>query len=77
LRAFPDGSVFLYTKRFLENLDFHGLATEQALQFPHSSLEFTHRPRAENAFIRVHRPQATPEHSPALSTRILLFASIG
>ena len=52
-------------KRFLENLDFHGLATEQALQFPHSTLEFTHLASADDIFIRLHRPQATLEHSPA------------
>jgi hypothetical protein len=35
-------SVFLPARhQALENLDFHGLATEQAFQFPHPSLKFT------------------------------------
>jgi hypothetical protein len=41
------------------------LRTEQSLQFPRSSLEFTHPARADNLFIRLDRPQATLKHSPA------------
>src|SRR5262249_38551861 len=52
-------------KRFLENLDFHGLATEQALQFLHSSAQVHAPGSCRNVFIRLDCPQATLEHSPA------------
>jgi hypothetical protein len=50
-------SGFFYPRdveRFLENLGFHGLAAEQALQLAHPSFELTDTARADDIFVSLH-----------------------
>ena len=54
-------SSFFYPRdveRFLENLDFHGLAAEQALQFAHPSFQLTDTARADDIFVSLDSLQA-------------------
>jgi hypothetical protein len=50
-------------ERFLENLDFHGLAAEQALQFAHPSFQLTDTARSDDIFVSLDRLQAAFQHS--------------
>ena len=50
-------------ERFLENLDFHGLAAEQALQFAYPSFQVTDTARADDIFVSLDRLQAAFQHS--------------
>ena len=47
-------------ERFLENLDFHGLAAEQALQFAHPSFQLTDTARADDIFVSLDRSGRLP-----------------
>src|SRR3974377_315662 len=48
---------------FFENLDFHGLAAEQALQLAHPSFQLTDTARADDIFVSLDRLQAAFQHS--------------
>ncbi len=50
-------------ERFLENLDFHGLAAEQTLQLADPSFQLTDTARADNIFVSLDRLQAAFQHS--------------
>jgi hypothetical protein len=50
-------------ERFLENLDFRGLAAEQALQLAHPSFQLTDTARADDIFVSLDRLQAAFQHS--------------
>ena len=50
-------------ERFLENLGFHGLAAEQALQLAHPSFQLTDTARSDDIFVSLDRLQAAFQHS--------------
>ena len=61
-------SSFFYPrdiKRFLEDLDLHGLATEQAFQLAYPPFQLTDPARADDIFIGLHRLQAAFNHPAA------------
>jgi hypothetical protein len=61
--AFPLRSTSPSLSLIVSNLDFHGLAAEQALQLAHPSFQLTDTARADDILVSLDRLQAAFQHS--------------